>query len=243
MGRKPRIHFAGAIYHAYSRGVDRRAIFMDDDDRRAFINAMHRNVARAGAQVLAFCLMGNHFHLAIKVGETPLSSIMQRLLTGYCMYFNAKYDRTGHLFEARHNSNICLDERYLAALIHYIHMNPVRAKLVENPYDWPWSSCTKENYVSVRLDGFDPWRSSAGLESALLRQDTGAPRALSVIGEDVSRRTGLSVAEMRSGVRGRSIVAARMLVAKEAVLSGHSQVRIAEWLGIAECTMTRYLRK
>ncbi len=242
MGRKPRIHFAGAIYHAYSRGVDRRAIVIDDADRRVFINMMHRRVNGAGAALLAYCLMGNHFHMAIKVGTTPLSSIMQRLLTGYCKYFNAKYKRTGHLFEARHNANICLDDRYLAALIHYIHMNPVRAGLVARPQDWPWSSYDPLNDTGADLDGFDPWKTT-GLESILLRKDAGSLRPIAAIGVEVSLRTGVSVERIRSGDRRRPAVEARMLTAEEAILTGHALGRIAEWLGIAPCTMSRYAMK
>ncbi|MCR4293964.1 MAG: transposase [Elusimicrobia bacterium] len=243
MGRKPRIHFAGAIYHAYSRGVDRRAIVMDDADRRAFINMMHRRVKGGGAVLVGYCLMGNHFHLAIQVGTTPLSSVMQRLLTGYCKYFNAKYNRTGHLFEARHNANICLDERYLAALIHYIHMNPVRAGLVARPQDWPWSSYDARKDAAVDLRDFDPWKTAADLELPLLRKDAGSPRPIASIGADVSLRTGVSVERIRSGDRRRPAIEARMLVAEESVQNGHPMVRVAEWLHVAPCTLSRYSLK
>lgn len=239
MGRKPRVHFAGAIYHAYSRGVDRRAIVVDDDDRRAFINVMDRCVRGCGAVLHAYCLMTNHFHLAIEVGEVPLSAIMQRLLTGYCKYFNAKYDRTGHLFEARHNANICLDGRYLAALIHYIHMNPVRAELVTRPQDWPWSSYDARNDSGVDLEGFDPWLSGRS-ETPLLRKDAESIRPIADIAGDVSSRTGVSVARIRSRDRRMPVIEARMLVAAEAVRIGHPSVRVAEWLRVTPCTMSRY---
>ncbi|MBI2790243.1 MAG: transposase [Elusimicrobia bacterium] len=239
MGRKPRTHFVGAIYHAYSRGVDRRAIFLDDADRRAFINVMDRCVRACGAILHAYCLMPNHFHLAIEVGEVPLSAIMQRLLTAYCQIFNARHDRTGHLFEARHHANICLDDRYLTALIRYIHMNPVRAKLVARPQDWPWSSCAAWGDSGVDLEGFDPW-GSGRLESALLRKETEGIRPLADIAGDVSLRSGVSVERIRSRDRRTPVVDARMLVAAEAVRIGHPAVRVAEWLHVAPCTMTRY---
>jgi len=242
MGRKPRIHFAGAIYHAYSRGVDRRAIFLDDTDRRAFISVMDRCVRACGAVLHAYCLMTNHFHLAIEVGEVPLSSIMQRLLTAYCNIFNARHDRTGHLFEARHHANICLDDRYLTALIRYIHMNPVRACLVARPRDWPWSSYDARNDSGVDLEGFDPW-GPGGLESSLLRKETESLRPLAAIAGDVSSRTGVSVERIRSRDRRTPVVDARMLVAAEAVRIGHPSVRVAEWLRVTPCTMSRYGRQ
>ena len=239
MGRKPRIHFAGAIYHAFSRGVDRRAIVIDDTDRRAFINVMDRCIRACGAVLHSYCLMTNHFHLAIEVGDVPLSAIMQRLLTAYCKIFNARHGRTGHLFEARHHANICLDDRYLTALIQYIHMNHVRAGLVARPQDWPWSSYDARNDSGVDLEGFDPW-ASGGVQTVLLRKDAESLRPLVDITMDVSSRTGVSVARIRSGDRRKPVVDARMLVAAEAVLIGHPSVRVAEWLRVAPCTMTRY---
>lgn len=90
--------------------------------------------------ILAYCLMPNHFHLAVKVSTVPLGRVMLRILTSYVNTFNNRHERTGHLFEARHKAKICLTDRYLLGLIRYIQMNPVRAKLVKNAEDWPWSS-------------------------------------------------------------------------------------------------------
>jgi REP element-mobilizing transposase RayT len=242
MGRKPRTHFAGAIYHVFSRGVERRAIFMDDVDRRSFINVLDRCICGCGAVLHAYCLMTNHFHLGIEVGEVPLSSIMQRLLTAYCKIFNARHDRTGHLFEARHHANLCLDDRYLTALIRYIHMNPVRAGLVPRPQDWPWSSYDARNDSGVDLEGFDPW-TSGSLKTVLLRKDTENLRPLSDIAGEISSRTGVSLARIRSRDRRKPVVDARRLVAAEAVRIGHPSVRVAEWLRVTPCTMTRYSTK
>src|SRR6185503_15252840 len=90
--------------------------------------------------ILAYCLMGNHFHLAMRVGNIPLSRIMHRMLTTYAMAFNFRHDRTGHLFQARYKAILCLDDAYLLGLVRYIHLNPVRAGLVPKPENWPWSS-------------------------------------------------------------------------------------------------------
>ncbi|MCR4295507.1 MAG: transposase, partial [Elusimicrobia bacterium] len=119
-----------------AKGVDGRAIYTDDADRIGFLKSLNRIVNESGASVLAYCLMGNHFHLAIKVGAVPLSSVLQRILTSHALTFNIRHDRTGHLFQARYRSNLCLTDAYLTALIRYIHMNPVRAGLVSRPEDW-----------------------------------------------------------------------------------------------------------
>lgn len=140
MGYKPRIHFEGAVYHAGNRGVDRRIVFVDDNDCRMFMRILDSVVQQCGARVLAHCLMRNHFHLALKIGAVPLSTLMQRLQTRYAMYFNWKYDRTGHLFERRFWDELCKTNAQLIMMVRYIHENPVRAGLVKQAGDWPWSS-------------------------------------------------------------------------------------------------------
>lgn len=243
MGRIPRIHYAGAVYHVMARGVDGRDIFVDDRDRTAFINAMNHCVRDAGAVVLAYCLMGNHFHLAIKVGETPLSAILQRLLTSYSMTFNRRHERTGHLFQARYKAILCVDARYLTALIYYIHMNPVRARIVERPRDWPWSSIYNRDIQNVSandLIGFDPWPKAAEYDCELLRSDAVEKQDLADIGTDVAMRTGVSIELLRSGSRRRFVIEAKRLMTREAVRNGHALGVVGEWLGVAPSTMTRY---
>lgn len=240
MGRRPRVHFNGAIYHAYARGIERRDIFMDDDDRRHFLSAMNRCVGDAGAVLHAYCLMTNHFHFAIQVSDKPLSPIMHRLMTGYGMHFNSRHGRKGHLFESRHRANPCLDDNYLAALIRYIHMNPVRAGLVMRPQDWPWSNYDPQRDSGIVLEGFDPWLSPASRQGLLLRKDAGLARPIVEIGEDVCQQSGISAEILRSPSRRKAVVDARILVAQGAIQNGHSLRKVAEWLGVAPCTISRY---
>lgn len=121
---------------------------------------MHRFANELGAQILSYCLMSNHFHLAIKVAEATLGAFMQRLNGDYAGGFNHRHDRVGHLFESRYRESLVLDDRYLATLIHYIHMNPVRAGMVSHPGDWPWSSFKPTDGPFPDLDEFNPWISS-----------------------------------------------------------------------------------
>lgn len=224
-----------------ARGVDGRAIFIDDSDRTAFVNALNRCVGDAGAVILAYCLMGNHFHLAIKVGEVPLSSIIQRLLTGYSMTFNRRHERTGHLFQARYKAVICFENRYLTTLISYIHMNPVRAGIVSRPQDWPWSSYDdRESLSDSDLHGFDPWPKAAAYESELFRNVDESKQAIADIGADIALRTGVSVELLRSGNRRRFVIEAKRLLTREAIRNGHALGAVAKWLRVAPSTMTRY---
>lgn len=241
MGRKPRIHFNGAVYHVMARGVDGRITFIDDHDRRAFLFAMSRICGESGAEVYAYCLMSNHFHLAIQVGRIGLSAIMQRLLTSYSTSFNSRHGRTGHLFGARYRAIICRDDAYLAVLLRYIHQNPVRAGIVASPGDWPWSSY---KLSEARNDGsippeFNPWAAPKG-PAQLVRFIETPQLAIDEIAIRVQTRAGITLREMRSPMRRRDVVAARRALTVEAIGNGHSLQAIAEWLRTTPTSVMRY---
>lgn len=246
MGRKPRIHFNGAIYHVWSRGVDRRVVFVDDVDRRAFLDALQRVCSDASAELLVYCLMGNHFHLGIKVADVPLATIMHRLLSGIARNFNRRHDRSGHLFQGRYEASICLSESYLARLIPYIVMNPVRAGLVSKPEDWPWSSLRGQPLTGnceQELRDFDPWKNEVSLTAGLLRGQAADQRTFEEIGASISIQTGVEVDELRLDVRRRSVVVAKRLFAQAAVREGHRETAIAKWLNAANSSVSRYVRE
>jgi len=86
----------------------------------------------SGTHCFAWALIPNHFHLLLKTGTTPIATVMKRLLTGYAMYYNRRHKRSGHLFQNRYKSILCQEDTYLLGLVRYIHLNPLRAKLVED---------------------------------------------------------------------------------------------------------------
>ena len=139
MARKPRIHVPGALYHVMVRGNDGQAIFADDHDRETFCALVADGVARFGHRIHAYCLMPNHVHLALGVGETPASKIIQNLAFRYTRAFNRRARRTGHLFQGRFRAVLVDRNAYLFELVRYIHLNPVRAGLVAEPEAWAWS--------------------------------------------------------------------------------------------------------
>jgi len=239
--RRPRIYFSGAIYHAYGRGVDGNDIFIDDQDRIAFLAIMRRLEKELSARVISFCLMTNHFHLAIQVGPVSLSIIMQRLLTNYCMFFNKRHERTGHLFGGRHNAKLCADDRYLAGLIHYIHMNPVRAGIVTSPGDWPWSSYVPGETVGSDVMDFDPWPKDA--ERVDMMRQSVDPIDLDAVGRSVTSRTGVGLDAMRSKSRLRVVIKARQLFFQEAIQGGSAQTAAAKYLKMPQSSASRYARK
>jgi len=131
MPRKARIDAPGALHHIIVRGIEQRQIFRDDRDRDQFIQRLGDILTETDTPCYAWALMPNHVHLLLKTGLTPIATIMRRLLTGYAVYFNRRHRRHGHLFQNRYKSILCQAEPYFRELVRYIHLNPLRAKLVE----------------------------------------------------------------------------------------------------------------
>lgn len=140
MARKPRIQFPGALYHVISRGNQRQKIFRSASDRSRYLQLLSQYQSRYGFRLYAYVLMGNHTHMLVEAGTTPLSKIMQGLQQTYTLYFNRKYRLVGHLFQGRYKALLCDRDSYLLELVRYIHLNPVRSRLVKNPALYPWSS-------------------------------------------------------------------------------------------------------
>lgn len=140
MARPPRIEFPGAIYHVLARGNEKRAIFRDDRDREEYLGRLTRYRRKFRFDLLAYCLMTNHVHLAIRTSNSPLSRAMASLQSSYAHWFNRRHERVGHLFEGRYKAFLVQEERYFVSLVGYIHMNPIRGGLVRPGETYPWSS-------------------------------------------------------------------------------------------------------
>jgi REP element-mobilizing transposase RayT len=114
------------------RGIERGDIFWSDDDRNQFVQRLGDRIQETQTACLAWSLMPNHFHLLLRTGQTPISTVMRKLLTGYAIWFNRRHSRAGHLFQNRFKSILCQEETYLLELVRYIHLNPVRSGVVRN---------------------------------------------------------------------------------------------------------------
>jgi len=130
MPRKARIDAPGALHHIIVRGIARQNIFDDDADRDAFLSRLGGIIQESHTQCYAWALIPNHCHLLLKTGATPIATVMKRLLTGYAMGYNRRHKRCGHLFQNRYKSILCQEDSYFLELVRYIHLNPLRAKLV-----------------------------------------------------------------------------------------------------------------
>jgi putative transposase len=130
MPRQGRIDAAGALHHIICRGLERRKIFCDDSDRDDFVSRLGAILTQTSTRCYAWALLPNHAHLLLQTGMVPIATVMRRLLTGYATKFNRKYRRHGHLFQNRYKSILCQEEPYLLELIRYIHLNPLRARVI-----------------------------------------------------------------------------------------------------------------
>lgn len=140
MPRKAREKAECSIYHISVRGNNKQNIFLDEQDRIEYLARLRRYKETYNVGIYAYCLMTNHVHLLVFDNGQDISRFMQGLNLSYAIYFNKKHGRSGHLFQERFTSKIVDNEGYLAYVSKYIHLNPVRAQLVEKAEDYRWSS-------------------------------------------------------------------------------------------------------
>jgi putative transposase len=131
MPRTARLDAPGVLHHVMVRGIGKTNIFRNNKDREDFIERLANLCPEMGMTCYAWAFMPNHAHFLFQTGQNPLSKFMRRLLTGYVIGFNRRHKRKGQLFQNRYKSIICQEETYLRELVRYIHLNPVRAKIVQ----------------------------------------------------------------------------------------------------------------
>ena len=148
MPRNSRNKSSTGIYHVMLRGIDKRKIFLDNEDRYFFIEKMIEAKEKGGFDLYAYCLMDNHVHLLIKESE-ELGTSVKRITVGYVGWHNNKYGRVGHLFQNRYASEVVEKDGYLLTVLRYIHQNPIKAGIVKDIEEYLWSSYKEYiNYYS-----------------------------------------------------------------------------------------------
>jgi REP element-mobilizing transposase RayT len=140
MARPLRIEYPGAVYHITSRGNERKEIFKSEGDRADFLNVLHSVNKRYNWLCHAYCLMDNHYHILIETPDGNLSRGMRQLNGVYTQIFNKQHGRVGHLFQGRYKAILVEKESHLLEVCRYVVLNPVRARIVESPDQWKWSS-------------------------------------------------------------------------------------------------------
>lgn len=139
MARRPRIVAPGLLYHVIVRGNQRQKTFLRPRDYQAYLERLAKYRQKCGVTLYAYCLMPNHVHLLLECGEPPLAKFMQGVQQSYTQYFNRAHDKVGHLFQGRYKALVCEKDEYLLALVRYIHLNPVRSKIVSQPEQYRYS--------------------------------------------------------------------------------------------------------
>jgi REP element-mobilizing transposase RayT len=251
-----------------SRGVEGREIFNDDSDRTVFLKMLSDAKIAHEFHIFAYCLMNNHFHFLIQIGDSPLYSGMHQLLTRYSQHFNQRHEHHGHLFQSRYTAPLCRQDSYLRTLLRYIHYNPVRAGLVTDPADWRWSGhhgligTTKDSLLDVdkladlRGENVSQLRASysesmSEISTGTLANDymdgkpgTNMPNipTLTVLADWVARDHGVSVEDLCGGKRGKIISPAKLAFIGMAQNHGYKLCDVAATLNCSPAAVT-LLRK
>lgn len=140
MARPLRIELSGGLYHVTARGDRREDIYFNTDDRQAWLNLLGQVCARFNWVCHAYCLMSNHYHLVVETPEGNLAQGMRQLNGVYTQYVNRTHRRVGHVFQGRYQAILVEKDSYLLELARYVVLNPVRAHMVKDTMQWPWSS-------------------------------------------------------------------------------------------------------
>ncbi|EQB88399.1 REP element-mobilizing transposase RayT [Clostridium punense] len=142
MGTKPRVWYPGAAYHVTARGNHKNDIFKDKQDFQVYLSIIEQAIEyyENMYEVICYCLMTNHVHMLVETKEKQLGYFVGRVNSIYAKYFNSKYDYVGHLFQDRYFSSLIENCGQMLVTSQYIHLNPVRANMVNRPEDYEWSS-------------------------------------------------------------------------------------------------------
>ena len=152
MPRRLRLQYPDAIYHVMARGNGRQNIVRDDVDRERLVEQLGKAVVRCGWRVYAFVIMSNHLHLVLKTPQPNLSRGMQSFLSGYANGWSRRHRFSGHVFQGRYRTELVEDETYLWTVTRYVHLNPVRARIIDSPAAWAWSSYPGYAHCARRLE-------------------------------------------------------------------------------------------
>lgn len=215
MTRPLRLEFPGALYHVTSRGNRRNPIYLDEADRRAWLDVLALVCERHHCVIHSFCQMTNHYHLLIETVEANLSQSMRQLNGLYTQHFNRRHRLVGHLFQGRYKAILVQKESYLLELSRYIVLNPLRAKMVASLDDWQWSS------HRFLLGGDTP---PAWLERDWLLSRFGATSTTAVSAYKEFILAGVNEANPLAGTRHQ------MLLGDDVFVSAHQQLQRSEEL-------------
>lgn len=151
MARPLRIEYENAFYHIIKRGLEKREIYKTDKDKEWFLKYLEKSHNKYKSICHAYCLMDNHYHMIIQTPRANLTKVMHYVNASYAMYYNKKNNRAGPLYQGRYKSILIEADEYLYHLSRYIHLNPIRAKVINKLEEYKWSSYQK--YIKNKTTG------------------------------------------------------------------------------------------
>lgn len=249
MPRPNRIHAPGSVQHVIQRGNRRQTIFEDPSDYLRFERALLKLAVEGAIELLAYCLMPNHFHLLVRILAERLGKALAGALTSHAVYMNKKYGRTGHLYEGRYQPLLVESDGGLKHLLRYTHQNPVRAKLVQTAEDWAYSSDKAYRYdcgpgvsTGLVLGMFSPEAAVArGRYAEFMSEPTSAlpkaPDLMTAIASRLERERGFSAGVIKGPRRPDVIVELRRAFIGEALKAGIPVRTIASFLNRTEAAV------
>ena len=152
MPRKPRKRSESGIYHVMLRGINKQIIFESDDDRYQILSTLKRFIDAKKFLLYGYCLMDNHVHLIIQELEDDISTAIKRICSSYVLWYNKKYERSGHLFQERFRSEPIENDSYFMISLRYIHQNPIEAKICKELMDYRWTSYKEYIQEPILID-------------------------------------------------------------------------------------------
>jgi REP element-mobilizing transposase RayT len=233
MPRPIRKLYPGAHYHVMNRGVRKSDLFHVNIDRRVFLARVGDACMRWSVRCLAYCLMGNHYHLVLRTDKPMLPQAMQWAEARFAEYFNRTYGTKGHVFEARYTAENVETEAYLLEAVRYVLLNPVRAHLCAAPADWPWSSFDATAGSPFHLTWFD--RRSVLALFAKVESTAVSSFVRFIAAGDLTNRYVDTLAQAKQDLLDRQIYIARS--------TGVTMQEIARRFGVSKTTVVRALRR
>ena len=244
MARRPRIELAGQ-YHVINRGVAQMRIFEEPEDYEYFEELMCFYAKSFGITIHNYCLMSNHYHILLEIQSENLSKFMRQLNMNYSIYFNKKNKRTGHLWQGRFKSWYVTDEAYFYTLMCYIEQNPLKAHMVKDIKEYPYSSyhyfldydnipeCLRDSWI-VQNYKEDFESIEAFLTAPVDRQQLEELKTASSLVEAPNIDKKPDMEKLESMFRNITETKERNKQILKAIDQGYSQHRIAKVLGISQ---------
>jgi len=253
MPRKPRIELAGK-YHIINRGVAQMHIFKERADYEYFEELMCLYAKSFGITIHNYCLMGNHYHILLEIQSENLSKFMRQLNMNYSIYFNKKYKRVGHLWQGRFKSWYITDNAYHYTLMCYIEQNPLKANMVKDIAEYPYSSyhyflnyneipeCLKDSWI------VENYKEDAEAIEAFLTNPVDSIQlqelkkaSLLVEAPNVDNRP--KIDDLKVFLANKTNIQERNETIVEAYKQGYSQHMIAKVLGLNQATVQRIIKR